>query len=381
MSQSPKLIYSPALRMKAGELEGVRQLAPDVANCVLPRFIVPPKSERDETMPALLDAAPLPDIASALSINWRDRPAMIDCTHILDEYGRDRLAGWLPQMFARARESGIHAIPVASLSDIGEVEAPSFRAAFAPNGSIKFAICVPTDDMVGPQFMDVLKTALIRLGVTVEDCAVIADFGRSEFSDPKIVAPIIGGALEALQDFGRWQQVIFQGTHYPETNPAKDGAAAICPRNEWLAWRRAVNFDPSTAEHMIFGDYAADCAKMNFSKSSGAAAIRHIRYATSEYWYVQRAVKLGSDAVRMRAVYKAIVDSPHFAGSNFSAADAFFARAASDPNVKPGNAKTWRQLNTTHHITQVVTDIAKVRGVSIRHAPAEEYDTQLSLLS
>ena len=37
--------------MKAGELEGVRQLAPDVANAVLPRFIVPPKKERTEAEP------------------------------------------------------------------------------------------------------------------------------------------------------------------------------------------------------------------------------------------------------------------------------------------------------------------------------------------
>jgi len=42
MSLQSKPIYCPALRMKSGELEGVRQLASDVANCVLPRFIVPP---------------------------------------------------------------------------------------------------------------------------------------------------------------------------------------------------------------------------------------------------------------------------------------------------------------------------------------------------
>jgi len=381
MSQSPKPIYCPALRMKAGELEGVRQLAPDVADCVLPRFIVPPKRERDETTPLLFDAGPMPDIASALSMSWRDRSVMIDCTHTIDEYGRSRLEDWLPPMFARARKSGVQAIPVALLSDIGHVEAAAFRAAIATSGSINFAICVPTDDMVGSEFNDALKAALKRLGLSVQNCAVLADFGRSEFGDPAIVADIISGSLETLQECGPWKQIIFQGTHYPETNPAEDGNFEICPRNEWLAWRRAVNFDPSTAEYMIFGDYAADCAKMDFSKSSGAAAIRHVRYATAEHWRVQRAVKQGSDAVRMRGVYKAIYDSADFAGSGFSAADAFIARAANDPNVKPGNAKTWRQLNTTHHITQVVSDIARVRGVPIKKVAPEEFETQMSLLA
>jgi hypothetical protein len=42
--------YVPALRMKAGELTGLRDLAPDVADRVLPRLIVPPRQERDETL-------------------------------------------------------------------------------------------------------------------------------------------------------------------------------------------------------------------------------------------------------------------------------------------------------------------------------------------
>jgi hypothetical protein len=51
VSEPIKPLYSPALRMKAGELEGLRQLAADVADCILPRLIVPPSSERDETTP------------------------------------------------------------------------------------------------------------------------------------------------------------------------------------------------------------------------------------------------------------------------------------------------------------------------------------------
>jgi len=42
-----KVLYSPALRMKAGELNGVRDLKHDVAAYVVPRFIVPPLGERD----------------------------------------------------------------------------------------------------------------------------------------------------------------------------------------------------------------------------------------------------------------------------------------------------------------------------------------------
>ena len=82
----------------------------------------------------------------------------------------------------------------------------------------------------------------------------------------------------------------------------------------------------------------------------------------------------------MQSVYRAIVKSGQFAGAEFSTADAYIARAAEDYRCGPGNATTWRQLNTTHHITQVVSDIARVRGISIKRSSAGA-GVQLSLLN
>ncbi len=379
MNPSYKPVYCSALRMKAGELEGVRQLAPDVADSVLPRFIVPPKKERSEPEPLLIDMAEMPDISVALAAHWRDRPALIDATYIIDEYGRDRLPIWLPNMFQRAWAVGVMAIPIAQLSDLGEAELSAFRASIPNHSPLKFAICVSSDELVGAELRTTLFHILASLGLNATDCAVVADFAGAELSDPMIAAPIIGGALETLQEIGAWRHIIFQGTHYPEINPAKDGTAEIWPRNEWRAWCEAVRFDPTTAEYMMFGDYAADCAKMAFG-GGGAPAIRHLRYATPGAWRVQRAVKEGKDAQRMRGVYKAIVESGDFAGEGFSSADSFIANGAKNPTAGPGNSTTWRQLNTTHHITQVISDIAKVRGISIKKAPATEV-LQFSLLS
>ena len=378
MNPSYRPVYCSALRMKAGELEGVRQLAPDVADSILPRFIVPPKKERNDAEPLLIEMAEMPDISVALATHWRSRPALIDATYIIDEYGRDRLSAWLPTMFKRARAAGAIVIPVAQLSDLGDTEILAFRESIPEQSPLKFAICISSDELVGPELRVTLSNILVALGLNAADCAVLADFAGAELSDPMIAAPIISGALETLQEIGTWRHIIFQGTHYPEVNPAKDGTAEIWPRNEWLAWRAAVRFDPTTAEYMIFGDYAADCAKMAFG-GSGAAAIRHIRYATPDSWLIQRAVKAGSDTQRMHGVYEAVCGSGLFAGEGFSSADAFIANGARNPTAGPGNSTTWRQLNTTHHITQVVSDIAKVRGFSIKKAPVSQ-ETQLSLL-
>jgi Beta protein len=379
MNRFHRFLYCSALRMKAGELEGVRLLAPDVADSVLPRFIVPPKSERNDAEPLLIEMAEMPDISVALSAHWRDRPALIDVSYIIDEYGRDRLETWLPNLFKRAWATGVQAIPVAQLTDLGDAEIAAFKAAIPAQGSVRFAFCVSSDEMVGSTLRPTILTVLSALGLTATECAVLADFSVADLSNPSIVAPIIRDALENLQEIGPWGHIAFQGTHYPESNPAKDGAVEMWPRNEWLAWKMAVEFDPSTALHMLFGDYAADCAKMTFG-AGGAPAIRHIRYATPDAWRVQRAIKDGRDAERMRGVYQAIAESGDFAGASFSAADAYIANGAKNPSAGPGNSTTWRQLNTTHHITQVVSDIAKVRGISFRKTPASK-EFQLELLA
>ena len=108
------------------------------------------------------------------------------------------------------------------------------------------------------------------MGLSPGECSIIVDFGgaASDFARPEIVAPIIGGALETLQELGPWRQIKFQGTNYPDKHPAESGGSCMVPRNEWKAWRQAVRFEPATAEHMIFGDYAADCATMTFGEGA-----------------------------------------------------------------------------------------------------------------
>jgi hypothetical protein len=134
---------------------------------------------------------------------------------------------------------------------------------------------------------------------------IIVDFANSDFTQPDIVVLIIAVALETLQEIGQRRQIVFQGTNYPERNPAEASGSYTVSRNEWRAWREAVRFEPATAEHMIFGDYAADCARMAFGKPGGRP-IRHYRYATPDAWIVERGAD-GPDAAVMRDVCQRIV--------------------------------------------------------------------------
>ncbi|MGJ4903175.1 beta family protein [Bradyrhizobium sp. HKCCYLS2058] len=376
-----KPFYVPALRMKAGELMGIRDLAPEIADRITPRMIIPPQLERDDALqPKLFASDPFPDVSAALGQHWFRREVLVEATHLVSEFRRDRMGLWLPKMFEAARKSQVHAIPTVMLNDLLiDRDLEAYKAAVEPRYSLKLGLVVPSGDLTDAELVKKGLKALEKLRLTPEDCVVIADFSGDDFSQADIVAPIITGVMETLQATARWQQIVFQGTNYPEHNPAEPDSFCHVPRNEWLAWRKAIRFAPETADHMIFGDYAADCAKMVF-RAGGAPAIRHHRYAIADAWLIQRGPEIGTQASAMRAVSEAIVTSGHFAGRTFSTADNRIY-LVSKGLVGPGTAKEWRGINTTHHITRVVTDIGTVRGVTFPQLETSPLPEQQNLFA
>ena len=258
MPVSSKVLYAPALRLKGGELTGLRDLAPDVASHILPRLIVPPRAERDDDLQReLLARDGIPAIAAAVSPYWRNRPVLVEVSYLIDDFGADTMETWMPKMIELARSAGVEAVPLVSLRDLPQL-IPALRGTIPFLGEAQLAVLIPFGDMAAPGWRSALLAALDKIGVIPERCSILADFRDADFTVAALVAGVIQGTLEALQEVGLWQHIIFQGTNYPEKNPAEPGNSYIVARNEWDSWRQAVNFDPSTAEHMIFGDYVAD---------------------------------------------------------------------------------------------------------------------------
>ena len=382
MHEGSKVLYCPALRLKAGELAGVRELDDGVARHVLPRFIVPPAADRGDTpQQRLFDSkCCVPDVGGLLSGHWLGRRAFVDFSYLIPECGAAQSEAWLPPIFARTRSLRVRAIPFVPADKLGPGLIAAVKKILPADETLKLGISVRSGDLEDPQLGETFRTILSELSLEFRDCAVFADFTDADFSEFQLVSPIIGFALEALQDLGPWQLIVFQGTHYPEKNPATQAGQTVAwPRNEWHAWHNAVKFDANTAEHLIFGDYAADCAKMNFKKAR-AQAIRHYRYATPTDWLIVRGDNGGGDSRIMTDVCQRIVDSGQFAGADFSLAGRYIRDNATD-GTNPGNPQIWRQVNTTHHITQVVTDVAKVRGIHIAPLPAEPAILQVPLFA
>lgn len=371
-------VYVPALRMKAGELQGVRDVASDVADCLLPRMIVPPVGERDESLqPRLFEGEQLPDIGGPLSAHWAERDVLVEPTHLLDEFGRDRMGLWLPKMFERARAARARPIPLIQLSDLLSGDPAAYAASVHREAELQFGIVISSGQMGDHDELARSLNVLDEIQVEPQHCVAIVDFHDADLTSPDVVAPIIGGALESLRSLAPWLHTVFQGTNFPDKNPAPPGSNVLVNRNEWIAWKRAVSFEPETADYLLFGDYAADCAKLVFG-SGGGAAIRHYRYTTPDAWYVQRGPDVGSHDEVMRQVCRGILDSGYFAGREFSVADDYIFMSAHG-RAGPGNATTWRAINTTHHLTRVVSDVGRVRARTFAPRSVEPMAVQQEL--
>jgi hypothetical protein len=287
---------------------------------------------------------------------------LLDVRFLFKDLGEIESAEWLPRIFDVAREAGAKPIPIADLSDASAPRIIGVRQALAKGSATKIGLRIEYTE-IDEDLPRKLSALMVALGVNPNECTVLADFAEADFSNPEAVADIAQRALEDLQFIGRWHQVVFQGTNYPAVNPAQPNSSELIPRNEWLAWKTAIKLDGKSSNHLVFGDYGADCAEFKFSNKSGGIPIRHYRYATPESWLVVRGESTGKSDQVMREVCQRILASGQFAGRRFSSADEYIFRTANGWDG-PGNGSTWREINTAHHITRVVRDIGTIKGMS-----------------
>lgn len=369
--------YVPKLRLKQGEYTSAPELAPDVISKILACWVAPPPSERDPEKRRLMTFQEIVrETGQRLGRHWPLQPSLLDVRFLLASLGEADLDEWLPQLFRIAERSHALPIPVTTLADAEGPRLSAFRKIVDGDGA-GMCLRLTLTDLADPDLRARAHRALLKLVIKPHQCLLMLDFSDADLDNTAVAAELVVGAYQRVMEIGLWHQVIFQATGYPSKNPAQPNSIATLPRSEWRVWRTAIESDPTLRDHLLFGDFAADSAKFVF-KGGAVQPIRHYRYSTAENWVVVR----GSGDRRliddMRDVARRLVASRHFVGRAFSRADeAIFA--LSEDATGPGNATTWRRLNTVHHLTMVVSQLAPVRGFTIAQREAPQFARQASL--
>lgn len=355
--------YAPVLRLKQGEYFALADLRPDVAAHVIPHLIPPPPKERDpEKGRPLLPVEMVYETAKRVAQYWALRPCLLDPRFLFEPLGEAEATVWLRSLFKVATASGGRPIPVFELADYEGDRLPGILTVVDGVG-VGVAIRLSLTDLVDVKLRERLHRVLVtQLRLKPDSCTLILDMSQADLALPD-VHDVIVGFYERVTEVGLWHNVIFQGTNYPEKNPAVAGGIASVERREWEAWKAAVASDEVVKRGLMYGDFASDSAKFNFARKGGRT-IPHYRYATTTDWIVNRGKKDKRLKDVMPSLARAITESDRFAGRGFSHADRMISDTALGLSG-PGNATTWRRINIGHHITRVVTDLGAIRGFEI----------------
>ena len=364
MSILLKQNYVPVLRLKKGEYLALAELATDVSERICPHFVVPPPSERDpEQRRVLTPDEIVHESGQRVGRHWPLRPCMLDARHLFGVLGDADSERWLPRLFEIARDANAVAIPTFTLADIEGEALLGIRRAIEV-GSIGMALRLSLRDLGDTNLRARVHRACLKLALKPDDCILILDLSNADLSSPELVGEAFVAYYQQVSEIGLWGRVVVEATSYPEVNPAPAGGEVFLPRNEWLAWKHAATVDGIIRANLMFGDFAADSAKFSFSANQ-ITAIRHYRYSAEAGWLVVRAPKDDKVAPAMARLASLIVNSEHFAGAGFSKADRVLFDGAQGA-AGPGNASTWRQINTGHHVTRVVSDLGPFHAYRVR---------------
>jgi len=380
MRSKALMCYVPAVRFKQGEYRGLGRLAADVADRIAPRLVMPPPKDRDQEKGRRLTQDEILHLTGRrIAQHWGMREAFLEPRFLFAEFGETESVNWLPRLFKVARDASAVLIPVATLNDLLGARSQAFKLVLANDMETRIALRVQSGE-IDRHLAGRVTAVMDRLDVIPPECALLLDFADADLTNVDAVASVISNTLEEVQGIGRWQSIIFQGTNYPDKNPAAENSSVSVPRNEWLAWSKTIKDDPNSSASLLFGDYAADNANFEFRSGGGAAPYRYYRYCLTDRWTVVRGSQDVAQAEAMREVCQTILDSGYFAGPDFSSADEFIYQTAKG-YAGPGNATTWREINTAHHITQVVSDIGRMRGFSVGRRVVAVAPRQESLFS
>ena len=200
---------------------------------------------------------------------------------------------------------------------------------------------------------DALTELLNALHVERQDVDLILDLGAVNGDlSVRAGARLLADALRGLSAVDEWRNVIITGGAFPSDLSAfEPWTLGEAPRYDatlydYLLQRRRLPRIPT------FGDYAVTHPVLS---GLPYRASPQLRYCVADRWLVLKG-RLNDPRGHEQffEICERIAAHPEFVGAALGNAD---ARIANPRSMGPGNAATWREVGTTHHLDFVVRRI------------------------
>jgi hypothetical protein len=204
---------------------------------------------------------------------------------------------------------------------------------------------------------DAIDALLSAVGIRRNDADLVLDLEAvSDESDTLAKARVISDAVRDLTDIEKWRTLITVSGAFPiDLSGVPAWTIGEPPRHD------AVLFDRVRQRRQMprvptYGDYAIAHPKLPTGPAFPPAP--SLRYTVSDRWLTLRGRR--NDPAGHNQFYEIcemIATHADFAGADLGLAD---KRIRDSRHYGPGNASTWREIGTTHHLDYVVQRITNL---------------------
>jgi hypothetical protein len=347
----PEILYVPVLKARRGELAALAAIQPLTRRVILPLLEIVPGSveepERASQLRTVIDRT-----AKRLE-TWAGNRLLLDTGFLPPEATPGEEFGALGNFVMAAIGQGVDATPVVHLGDDPQV----YRDAATLHRELHrgVALRLGTEDLDedSEDIEDVLTELLGTLHVEHRDVDLILDLGAANGDlSVRAGARLVADGLRGLSAVDEWRNVIIVAGAFPSDLSAYEPwTFGEAPRYDatlydYLRQRKRLPRIPT------FGDYAVTHPVLSGVPYRSSP---QLRYCVSDRWLVLKGRlndPRGHD--QFFEICEKIAAHPDFAGVALGKAD---ARIANPRSKGPGNASTWREVGTTHHLDFVVRRI------------------------
>ncbi len=354
------LHYVPILKGKQGEFGALKELSMSVRLHVTPLIEIPPVgwNYKDSCPNKTIDDH-IESFPDKICNSWgTDKPVFVDLYFV--EPGDRTADGQHPLnvLMLSVHAKGIKAIPVTSLD-----RSPDFQKAVSDIVKAQGqGVCLrlsreELDNFVSDE--STVTKLLSDLGLSYRECDLILDLQDISSLDIGDVVASCCKAIQTLPNVKEWRTLTLAGCSFPSSLaviPANSSKILI--RKEYILWQRLVAIAQELPRVPSFGDYGVSHSDFPDIDPRKMKMSVNLRYTSDNSWLVLKARGANSYGyTQFNGLCRVIVSKDEYLGRDFSWGDKYIYDC-SCRNDRPGNASTWRQVGTSHHIAFVSKQIA-----------------------
>ena len=353
--------YVPLLRWRAGEYRALKRLSAACREKTVPLLeVLPPDYDFALRQPKKHIDEQLKPFVKQIEDHWPNRTALIDAVQIPTPTRMGDGRHPLTFIFDEARAKGLRLTPVTALDrDVGYQQ--SVRAIVAAD-AYGVGLRCSLEEVLDPDFEMNVRNLLGQLGTSANAIDILLDLGNPKFDPQDSLIAIIASVLAGVGIFASARSVTMLATSFPDSLTSLQYGLGVLPRREWVLYKALLAALPASVRRPGFGDYVVAAVEFPKGDMRFMRGSPNIRYAIDDAWLVAKTKRQKSNNNHAYpGLCGAIIASGSFAGAAFSEGSKYIDDCRLGIE-KMGNPTTWKWVATNHHITKVVSDIAKLSG-------------------